>query len=88
MYIYRTALHRSLLCQRKFLKKVRISLFVFVAVRAVYIELVHDMAAEQFLMALRKFISRRVTLKKIILDNASQAYENNHIQSIANSSSG
>ena len=46
------------------------------------------MAAEQFLMALRKFISRRVTLKKIILDNASQAYENNHIQSIANSSSG
>ena len=47
-------------------------MFVFVAVRAVYLELVDGMAAEQFLMALRKFISRRVTLKKIILDNASQ----------------
>lgn len=47
-------------------------MFVFVAVRAVYLELVDGMAAEQFHMALRKFISRRVTLKEIILDNASQ----------------
>ena len=35
-----------------------------------HLEVVDDMTAEQFLMALRKFISRRNTPHTIILDNA------------------
>ena len=50
-------------------KKVWICLFTCVTVRAKHLEVVNDMAAEQFLMPLRGFISRRNT-QEIILDNA------------------
>ena len=53
-------------------RKVWICLFICVAVMAVHLEVVDDMTAEQFLMAPTRFISRRGTLKEIILDNAPQ----------------
>ena len=53
-------------------KKVWACLFTCVIVRAVHLELVGDMSAEQFLMALRRFIARRGKPDEIILDNASQ----------------
>ena len=53
-------------------KKVWICLFPCVAARAVHLEVADDMTAEQFLMTLRRFISRRSTPKEIILDNAPQ----------------
>ena len=53
-------------------RKAWICLFTCVAIRAVYLEVVHDMTAEEFLMALRRFISRNGTPKEIILDNAPQ----------------
>ena len=49
-----------------------IFLFTCVAVRVVHLEVADDMTGEQFLMALRRFISRRGTPKEIILDNAPQ----------------
>ena len=53
-------------------KKVSIFLFTCVAVRVVHLEVADDMTGEQFLMALRRFISRRGAPKEIILDNAPQ----------------
>ena len=71
-YLYKVGLVRSLLCQGKSFKKVSIFLFTCVAVRAVHLEVADGMTGEQFLMALRRFISRRGTPKEIILDNAPQ----------------
>ena len=42
------------------------------AVRAIHLELVKDMAAAQFLACLRRFIARIDKPDKIISDNASQ----------------
>ena len=53
-------------------KKVWIALFTFVVVRAIHLEVISDMTAEKFLMALRRFLSRRGKPDEIILDNASQ----------------
>ena len=53
-------------------KKVWICLFTCRAVRVVHLEAVDDMTAEQFHMALGRFISRRGTPKEIILNNAPQ----------------
>ena len=53
-------------------KQVWICLFTCFAVRAVHLKVVHDMNAEQFLMTLRRFISRIGTSKETILDNTSQ----------------
>ena len=52
--------------------KVWICIFTCATVRAVHLEVVDDMTAEQFLMSLRRFISRRNTPDTIILDNAPQ----------------
>ena len=41
-------------------------------IRALYLEIVDDMTAEQFLMALQRFTSRRNTADTTILDNAPQ----------------
>ena len=53
-------------------KKVWICLFTCTAVRAVHLEVVEDMTAEQFLEALRRFVSRRGKPDEIISDNALQ----------------
>ena len=52
--------------------KVWVCLFTCLAVRAVHLELINDMSAEQFLLCLRRFIARRGKPKEIISDNASQ----------------
>ncbi|KAL9972923.1 hypothetical protein ACROYT_G019319 [Oculina patagonica] len=53
-------------------QKVWVCLFTCLAVRAVHLEVINDMSAEQFLLCLRRFISRRGKPKEIISDNASQ----------------
>ena len=53
-------------------QKVWICLFTCLAVRAVHLELVNDMSAEQFLLCLRRFIARRGKPKQTISDNAPQ----------------
>ena len=53
-------------------KKICICLFTCIVIRAVHLEVVSDMSAEKFIMALRRFISRRGKPDEIILDNASQ----------------
>jgi len=52
--------------------KVWVCLFTCVTVRAIHLELIKDMTAEQFLLALRRFIARRGKPTQIILDNAPQ----------------
>ena len=47
-------------------------LFTCVAVRAFHLEIVADLSVEEFLLALRHFISRRGKPQKIVLDNAPQ----------------
>ncbi|CAF1060894.1 unnamed protein product [Didymodactylos carnosus] len=51
-------------------KKVWICVFTCLCVRAIHLELVNDLTAEQFIMGLRRFISRRGTPIKLISDNA------------------
>ena len=53
-------------------KKVWVCLFTCVVVRAVHLEMVADLTAEEFLMGLRRFIARRGTPEQIISDNATQ----------------
>ena len=53
-------------------KKVWVCLFTCVTVRAIHLELVKDLTAEQFLLALRRFIARRGKPAQLILDNAPQ----------------
>ena len=53
-------------------EKVWICLFICVTVRAIHLEVIDDMTVEQFLMAFRRFSSRRGIPEKIILDNALQ----------------
>ena len=53
-------------------RKVWVCLFTCVVVRAIHLEIVGDLSAEEFLQALRRFIARRGAPKEIILDNASQ----------------
>ena len=53
-------------------EKVWVCLFTCVTVRAIHLELVKDLTAEQFLLALRRFIARRGKPTQIILDNAPQ----------------
>ena len=53
-------------------KKVWVCLFTCVVVRAVHLEIVDDLTPEEFLMALRRFITRRGNPGEIISDNAAQ----------------
>ena len=48
------------------------ALFTCILIRAVHFEVVEDMSAEKFLLALRRFIARRGKPDEIVLDNASQ----------------
>jgi len=53
-------------------QKVWVCLFTCVVVRAIHLEIVDDLTAEQFLLALRRFIARRGKPVKITSDNAGQ----------------
>ncbi|MEM7375589.1 MAG: reverse transcriptase domain-containing protein [Bacteroidota bacterium] len=53
-------------------QKVWVCLFTCVVVRAIHLEIVNDLTAEEFIMALRRFIARRGKPSHIISDNASQ----------------
>ena len=53
-------------------KKVWVCLFTCVVERAVHLEIVDDLTAEEFLLALRRVIARRGNPSKIISDNAAQ----------------
>ena len=50
-------------------KKVWVCLFTCLAVRAIHLELIEDMSAEEFLMCLRRFVARRGVPRQIISDN-------------------
>ena len=53
-------------------QKVWVCLFTCVVVRAIHLEIVNDLTAEEFIMALRRFIARRGKPSNIISDNAPQ----------------
>ena len=53
-------------------KKVWVCLFTCLAIRAVHLEVVEDLSAQEFLLCLRRFIARRGTPRQIISDNAKQ----------------
>ena len=71
-------------------RKVWVCLFTCVAVRAIHLEIVADLSAEEFLLALRHFYARRGKPQQIVLDNAPQfkltkssvdvAWENTYVQ--------
>ena len=53
-------------------KKVWVCLFTCLTVRAIHLELVRDMTAEEFILCLRRFMARRGVPCQIISDNAKQ----------------
>ena len=53
-------------------RKVWVCLFACFTVQATHLELVEDMSAEEFLLCLRRFISRREAPRLILSDNAQQ----------------
>jgi hypothetical protein len=50
--------------------KAYVCLFICLSIKAIHIELVSDLTADTFLDALKRFVSRRGTVKSIISDNA------------------
>ena len=54
------------------ISKCWVCLFTCLAVRAIHLELIHDLSAEEFLQCLRRFIARRGKPVEIISDNAPQ----------------
>ena len=53
-------------------RKVWVCLFTCLCVRAIHLELISDMTSEQFLLCLRRFVSRRGRPEEITCDNAPQ----------------
>ena len=53
-------------------KKVWICLFTCLTVKAIHLELVEEMSAEEFLLCLRRFIARRGMPRQVVSDNAQQ----------------
>ena len=53
-------------------KKVWVCLFTCLTVRAIHLELVEEMSAEEFLLDLRRFIARRGMAQQVVSDNAQQ----------------
>ena len=54
------------------IKKVWVCLFTCMVTRAIHLELVQDMTAEEFLLGFKRFVSQRGVPAEIISDNASQ----------------
>ena len=53
-------------------KKVWVCLFTCLAIRAIHLELIDDLSAQEFLLCLHRFIARRGMPRQIISDNAKQ----------------
>ena len=53
-------------------RKLWVSLFTCVAVRAIHLEIVADLSANEFLLVLRRFTARRREPQQIVLDNEPQ----------------
>ena len=53
-------------------KKVWVCLFTCLTMRAIHLELVKDMTAEEFILCLRRFMARRGVPRQMISDNAKQ----------------
>ena len=53
-------------------QKVWVCLYTCLATRAIHLELINDMATQQFLLGFRRFIARHGKPDKIISDNAAQ----------------
>ena len=53
-------------------KKVWVCLFTCLAIRAIHLELIEDLSAQEFLLGLRRFIARRGMPRQIVSDNAKQ----------------
>jgi transposase InsO family protein len=53
-------------------KKVWVALFTCLTVRAIHLELVQNMTAEEFLLALRRFFARRGRPQRVVTDNGPQ----------------
>ncbi|XP_052809626.1 uncharacterized protein LOC128238092 [Mya arenaria] len=53
-------------------KKVWVCLFSCMVTRAIHLELVQDMTTEEFLLALKRFVSQRGVPSEILSDNANQ----------------
>ena len=53
-------------------KKVWVCLFTCLAIRAIHLELIEDLSAQEFLLGLRRLIVRRGMPRQIVSDNAKQ----------------
>ena len=53
-------------------RKVWVCLFICLVTRAIHLEILQDMSADEFLLGFRRFISQRGTPIEIISDNAQQ----------------
>ena len=53
-------------------RKVWVCLFTCLTIRAIHLELVEDMSAEELILCLRRFMARRGIPRQIISDNAKQ----------------
>ena len=53
-------------------KKVWVCLLTCLAIRAIHLELIEDLSAQEFLLGLRRFIARRGMPRQIVSDNAKQ----------------
>uniref|UniRef100_A0A146LXE2 Pro-Pol polyprotein n=1 Tax=Lygus hesperus TaxID=30085 RepID=A0A146LXE2_LYGHE len=58
--------------ERGMLKKRWVCLFTCMAVRAVHLEVIENLSAEEFILCLRRFVSTRGAPKMILSDNATQ----------------
>ena len=58
--------------RNKIREKVWVCLYTCLVTRAVHLEMMYDMSAQQFLLGFRRFVARHGNPKKVISDNAAQ----------------